>query len=163
PRTTRMLASARRYRERAGGNLFADVLATEQAGARVITRSQHWTAFVPAAARWPVEVHVYPHRHIPDIPALTDAERDDFVGVYLDLLRRFDALYDAPLPYIAAWHQAPVRTGRDLAYLHLQLFSIRRSADKLKYLAGSESGMGAFITDVLPEDVAGRLREVEVR
>lgn len=163
PRTARMLASARRHRERTGRNLFADVLAEEQAGDRVITRSDHWTAFVPAAARWPVEVHLYPHRHVPDIPALADAERDDFVDVYLDLLRRFDALYDAPLPYIAAWHQAPVQAGRDLAYLHLQVFSIRRSADKLKYLAGSESGMGAFITDVLPEDVASRLREVEVR
>jgi UDPglucose--hexose-1-phosphate uridylyltransferase len=45
----------------------------------------------------------------------------------------------------------------------MQLFSIRRAADKLKYLAGSESAMGAFITDVLPEDVADRLRNVEVR
>ena len=49
---------------------------------------------------------------------------------------------------------------RDLAYLHLQVFSIRRAVDKLKYLAGSESGMGAFVTDILPEDVAHRLREV---
>ena len=61
---------------------------------------------------------------------------------------------------IAAWHQAPVHIDRDLAYLHLQVFSIRRAVDKLKYLAGSESGMGAFVTDVLPEDVAHSLREV---
>jgi UDPglucose--hexose-1-phosphate uridylyltransferase len=49
---------------------------------------------------------------------------------------------------------------REHAYLHLQVSSIQRSADKLKYLAGSETGMGAFITDVLPEDVAERLRAV---
>jgi UDPglucose--hexose-1-phosphate uridylyltransferase len=29
----------------------------------------------------------------------------------------------------------------------------------LKYLAGSESGMGVWINDVLPEDAARRLRE----
>ena len=161
PRAQRTLESARRHRHRTSGNLFADVLAMEQrAGVRVVTRSEHWTAFVPVAARWPVEVHLYPHRQVPDLCALSDAERDDFCDVYLDLLRRLDALYDQPLPYISAWHQAPVHVDRDLAYLHLQLFSIRRSPGKLKYLAGSESAMGAFIGDVLPEDTACRLREV---
>ncbi|WP_026874840.1 galactose-1-phosphate uridylyltransferase [Jiangella gansuensis] len=163
PRTARMLESARKHRERTGRNLFADVLAEEQAaGVRVVAQTRHWTAFVPAAARWPVEVHLYPHRQLAAIADLDDPERDEFVHLYLDVLKRFDALYDAPLPYIAAWHQAPVSTGRDLAYLHLQLFSVKRAADKLKYLAGSESGMGAFITDVLPEDVAARLRSSEV-
>jgi UDPglucose--hexose-1-phosphate uridylyltransferase len=161
PRTRRFLDNARRHRDRTGRDLLADVLAEEQStGDRVLRTTEHWTAFVPGFARWPVEVHFYPHRRVPDLPSLTDAERDDFTGIYLDLLRRLDALYDRPLPYIAAWHQAPVRADRDLAYLHLQVFSIRRAADKLKYLAGSESAMGAFITDVLPEDVAARLREV---
>lgn len=159
PRTERMLASARRHDAATGRNLFADVLAAERAdGTRVVLESEHWTAFVPRAARWPIEVHLYPRRRVPDLPALNDEERNDLAGSYLEVLRRFDNLYDRPVPYIAAWHQAPVRTGREHAYLHLQVFSIRRAADKLKYLAGSESAMGAFITDVLPEDVAARLR-----
>ena len=161
PRTARMLASARRHSERTGGNLFADVLGYERKAAeRVVVDSDHWTAFVPAAARWPMEVHLYPQRQVPDLPALDDAERDDLARVYLDVLRRLDRLYDAPLPYIAAWQQAPARVDRDLAYLHLQVFSIRRAANKLKYLAGSESGMGVFINDVTPEAAARRLREV---
>lgn len=160
PRSRLMLGNAARHHERTGRNLFADVLAGERAsGARVVVSSDHWTAFVPAAARWPVEVHVYPNRRVLDIPELTDAERDDFAELYLDVLRRLDALYDMPLPYVAAWHQAPVSDPlREHAYLHLQVSSIQRSADKLKYLAGSETGMGAFITDVLPEAVAERLR-----
>ncbi|OLF06238.1 galactose-1-phosphate uridylyltransferase [Actinophytocola xinjiangensis] len=161
PRTRQMLASAAAHAERTGTNLFADLLAGERkAGTRVVAANEHWTAFVPAAARWPVEVHLYPHRRVPAIPALSDAERDAFTLLYLDVLRRFDALHDRPLPYIAAWHQAPAGPGAEHAYLHLQLSSIQRSADKLKYLAGSESGMGVFITDVLPEDVARRLRSV---
>ena len=40
----------------------------------------------------------------------------------------------------------------------LQVTSPRRAADKLKYLAGSETGMGAFIGDVAPEVSAGRIR-----
>ncbi|WP_263250919.1 galactose-1-phosphate uridylyltransferase [Saccharopolyspora rosea] len=159
PKTERMLRTAEEYRARHGGHVLGDVLAAERAdGRRVVVESEHWTAFVPAAARWPVEVHVVPHRQVPDIPALTDAERDDFAVTYLDVLRRLDGLYERPLPYIAAWHQAPVRTGRDLSWLHLQVFSIRRSADKLKYLAGSESGMAVWVNDVTPEQIADRLR-----
>lgn len=160
PRTDRMLSQARKYADRTGANLFADVLTGEKAtGERIVTTGEYWTAFVPAAARWPFEVHLAPHRQVPDIPALNDAERDEFAAFYPRVLRAFDRLFDTPAPYIAAWHQAPVRTGRDLSYLHLQLFSIRREAGKLKYLAGSESGMGAFINDITPERSARLLAE----
>ncbi|MGH3486851.1 MAG: galactose-1-phosphate uridylyltransferase [Actinopolymorphaceae bacterium] len=172
PRTRRMLASAEAYATRTSGNLFDDLLAAERdAQVRVVAESDHWTAFVPAAARWPVEVHLYPRRRVPDLPALTDAERDDFGPLYLRLLRALDGYFGArgrprestvgvPLPYIAAWHQAPTRVGRDLMSLHLQVFSIRRAPNKLKYLAGSESAMGVWINDVRPEDIATRLREL---
>jgi UDPglucose--hexose-1-phosphate uridylyltransferase len=163
PRTERMLAVARAHRERTGGDLFADVLAAELAGPRVVAAASGWTAFVPAAARWPVEVHVVPHRPVPDLPALTGAERDELALLWLDVLARLDALYGAPLPYVAAWHQAPVRAGRDLARLYLQLFSVRRAAGKLKFLAGTEAGLGVFSNDVLPEDCARRLRAAPAR
>ena len=160
PRTEKMLAVA----AAAGGPIMGEVLAAERAsGKRVIAESAHWTAFVPEAARWPVEVHLVPHRHVPDLPALTPEEREDFSRLYLKVLGRLDGLYDRELPYIAAWHQAPVSEGRDLAWLHLQVFSILRSADKLKYLAGSESGMAVWINDVTPESLADRLRAAPAR
>ena len=159
PRTRRMLDAARRHRERTWRNLFADLLAAELAdGSRIVNSSEHWVAFVPAAARWPVEVHIYPRRQVPDLPALDEAERDDFARIYRAVLRAMDNLYDLPLPYISAWHQAPVRIDRDLAYLHLEVFSVKRAANKLKFLAGSESGMGVFINDVTPEQAAASLR-----
>jgi UDPglucose--hexose-1-phosphate uridylyltransferase len=49
---------------------------------------------------------------------------------------------------------------RPSGHLHLQLTSPRRAADKLKFLAGSEAAMGAFINDTTPESVAERLRAV---
>ncbi|GLW31385.1 galactose-1-phosphate uridylyltransferase [Actinoplanes regularis] len=160
-RTAAMLRAAARHAEKTGGrNLYADVLAAEQeAKVRVIAANDHWTAYVPAAARWPFEVQLAPHRQVPDLPALTDAERDAFGPLYLDILRRFDGLFGKPMPYISAWHQAVVGEGRELGYLHLQLFSIRRAADKLKFLAGSESAMGAFVSDVVPEKAAQLLRD----
>jgi UDPglucose--hexose-1-phosphate uridylyltransferase len=161
PRTRVQLDSVRRHLELTGRNLYDDVVAAELAdGRRVVLETEHWVAFVPFAARWPVEVHLYPRRRVPDLAALSDAERDDLAVAYLDLLRRGDAFFGIPLPYIAAWHQAPVQVDRDLGSLHLELFSVQRSADKLKYLAGSESAMGAFVNDREPEAVAARLRKV---
>lgn len=143
------------------GKLFGEILDAERvAGTRVITSNEHWTAFVPAAARWPYEVQLFPHRQVPDIPALDDAERDAFVDVYLDVLGRFACRFDTPMPYIASWNQAPTHGGRDEWWLHLQLFSFRRAPGKLKYLAGSESGMNVFINDTSPEVVAESLRAV---
>ncbi|MBU2668764.1 galactose-1-phosphate uridylyltransferase [Actinoplanes bogorensis] len=160
PRTRSMLAAAANYKERTGGDLYTDVLAAERAdGARIVASNEHWTAYVPAAARWPFEVQLAPHRKVADIPALSDAERDAFGPLYLDVLRRFDGLFGKPMPYISAWHQAVVGEGRELGYLHLQLFTIRRAADKLKYLAGSESAMGFFVNDVVPEKAAQMLRD----
>ena len=176
PRTERMLAAVTAHRRRTGRNLFDDLLATELAargtpGDRVVIAGEHWTAFVPYAAHWPYEVHLYPNRRVADLLALGDDERAEFCVVYLDLLRRFDLLFEGPetagrerTPYIAAWHQSPVGSGGpggggELA-LHLELFTIRRTVGKLKFLAGSESGMDVFINDVSPETAAQRLREV---
>ncbi|WP_344066808.1 galactose-1-phosphate uridylyltransferase [Microbacterium pumilum] len=155
PRTMSLLASI----DREGPDLFARILEFEQGSGRVILTGQHWTAFVPFAARWPLEVHLMPHRHVPDLAATTPEERDELAPLYLRLLRGVDALYDSPTPYIAAWHQAPVHRGRDTARLHLQLTSPRRAADKLKFLAGSEAAMGAWIGDIPPETSAARLRD----
>lgn len=160
PRTERIRAAVRRHRERTGEDLHSTLLKSElEAGTRVVAETPHWVAFVPGAARWPVEVHVYPRRRVRTLADLDSVERVGLAKVYLDLLRRFDRLYESPLPYIAAWHQGAVHDPEELDQLHLQLFSIRRTADKLKYLAGSESGMGAFVTDALPEAVAQRLRD----
>jgi len=158
PRTTRVLAAVRRHALATGKNLFDEVLANEQDdGTRLVIAGEHWTAFVPHAAKWPFEVHLYPTIRVPNLTALSDAAKTEFCSLYLDLFRRFDALFGIPMPYISGWHQAPSGTEEEFA-LHLEIFSIRRTADKLKFLAGSESGMDAFISDVVPESAAERLR-----
>ena len=109
PRTATMLARAAEHRERTGRLLLRDVLDAERAdGSRVVLAGEHWTAYVPFAARWPVEVHLAPHRDVPDLPALNDDERDELSHVYLELLQRLDRYYvdddggPVRLPYIAA-------------------------------------------------------------
>jgi UDPglucose--hexose-1-phosphate uridylyltransferase len=156
PRTAAMMAQAAKHK---GDNLFADLLAAEIAeGSRIVARSELFTAFVPFAARWPVEVHIYPNRFVHNLIELTNAELDDFTSMYRDVLRRFDRMYSSPLPYISALHQYDGTEALREGYFHVELMSIRRSTTALKYLAASESAMDAFITDVVPEAVAARLR-----
>ncbi len=159
PRTQRLIDSVETY----GPSLFADILASEQAGDRLIFQGEHWSAFVPFAARWPIEVHMLPHRQIPDFAATSLEERDELAVLYRRLLRGIDEIYTTPTPYIAAWHQAPVNVHRDDIRLMLQITSPRRAEDKLKFLAGSEAAMGAWIGDVTPEQAAATIKDAVER
>jgi UDPglucose--hexose-1-phosphate uridylyltransferase len=59
-----------------------------------------------------------------------------------------------------AIHQRPSDGEPHAGYhLHLEFYPPNRSAEKLKYLAGSEAGAGVFINDTLPEETAARLRQ----
>jgi UDPglucose--hexose-1-phosphate uridylyltransferase len=166
PKMDRAVARAAEHQARTGRNLFDDLLEREAAGERVIEENEHWLAFTPYAARWPYEAHLYPKRRVADFTELDDAQRTAFAPIYLSLLRRFDGLFPAPdgtpgrTPYIAAWHQAPKRAAGAQAQiaLHAEIFTVRRAPGKLKYLAGSESGMGAFASDTTPESAAVALR-----
>jgi UDPglucose--hexose-1-phosphate uridylyltransferase len=155
PTTRALLRSIDSY----GPALMGDILEFEAKSERVLIAGEHCTVFVPFAARWPLEVHLLTHRHVPDLAETTDAERDEIAVLYRRILRALDRLYDTPTPYIAAWHQAPVYEARDTIRLMLQVTSPRRAADKLKFRAGSETAMGAFIGDIVPEAAATKLRE----
>ncbi|SDS92391.1 UDPglucose--hexose-1-phosphate uridylyltransferase [Brevibacterium sandarakinum] len=160
PHTVITSARAVQHRRETGRPLMGDVLAFERSsGERMVLESAHFSAFVPFAARWPIEVHIVPHRQVLGIDDLDDAERDDLARIYPEVLRRIDGLYSTPTPYIAAWHQAPVNCeDRSAEWMHLEITSPRRAENKLKFLAGSEAAMGAFVGDVSAEETAARLR-----
>ncbi len=123
-------------------------------------QNEHWVAFVPFAARWPVEVHLYPRRQVRDLTGLDGVERAALAGLYLEVITRMEGVFEDTLPAITGVHQAPVHAADTDFRLHLEVLSIRRDVGKLKYLAGSESAMGAFVNDITPEVTAQRLRAV---
>ena len=54
--------------------------------------------------------------------------------------------------------QSPARGDHRYFHFHIDFLPIQRSAVKLKYLAGIESGCGTFLNDTRPEDEAEKLR-----
>ena len=163
PRVEKMLSAAERYQKEFGKNLFDETLNRELIEkSRIVTQNDHWVAYVPYAARYPFEIHLAPLAHVADLAELNKEQCDSYPAIALEVMRRLDGVFGIPMAYIAAWHQAPVREGRDLLRLHWQVTSVRRAPGKLKYLAGSESAMGAFIMDVTPEQSAEQLRAVKL-
>jgi UDPglucose--hexose-1-phosphate uridylyltransferase len=163
PRTERMLAVAQSHRTKTGRVLMDDIVSREiNDKVRIVAENAHWVAYVPFASRYPYEIHVAPKKRVPDFAELNDEQAAALPSITKEVLSRLDGVYGIPMPYMASWHQAPVAMGRDLLGLHLQITSVRRTPDKLKYLAGSESGVGAFVMDMAPEQSAEQLKAVKL-
>jgi UDPglucose--hexose-1-phosphate uridylyltransferase len=165
---------------RLGGCAPCALLAQElQDGARVVHESDATVTFVPRAARWAYEAHVVLREHRASLSACSPGELDDLADALQALTRGYDAIFARPFPYVMAVHQAPTGEGRGAfaagparpreapvppvaagqGHLHVEFYPPLRTADKLKYLAGSEQGAGTFISDTLPEESAETLRE----
>ena len=163
PRPKKELQAAREYRsENAGRCLHCEVLAQEhEDGRRIVAKGEHFTAFIPFYAHFPYEVHVCARRCAPSIADLGTEERWELARVLKRLLVGYDRLFGFSLPYMMAMHQAPTDGGdyEGTAHFHIEFYPPNRTADKLKYLAGSETGAGAYIMDALPESTAQTLKE----
>ncbi|MDP9419701.1 MAG: galactose-1-phosphate uridylyltransferase [Actinomycetota bacterium] len=161
PRPRLELETAAAHLERHGTCVLCDVVGRERAdGIRVVGHNRSFLAFVPFAARFPYEVHIVSQRHAASLLDLTDPERLALAEMLQAVAAGYDRLFGFPLPYIMSMHQAPTDDGQHqaISHLHLELTPLHRSADRLKYLAGSELGAGAFINDTAPEATAMRLR-----
>jgi UDPglucose--hexose-1-phosphate uridylyltransferase len=160
PIPAREVVNGRRHQQSTGRCLWCDLAEQEVSdGRRLVSVGDTWIAGVPFFARWPYEVHLQPRRHIGWLHELAEAEVDGLASALLDVLRAYDALFGFSMPYVMAIHQRPVDRGdHDAYHLHVELYPPHRTATKLKYLAGSEAGGGAFINDSLPEETAPQLR-----
>lgn len=165
PLLAREVSSAQEHRARTGGCLWCALLEQEtNDGRRVIAETERWLAGVPFFARWPYEVHLAPREHLGWLHELDEGGLSDLARLLKTVLLKYDALFGFSLPYIMAIHQRPTDGGdHDGYHLHIEFYPPNRTETKLKYLAGSEAGAGAFINDTLPEETAARLRELEPR
>ncbi|MFO0614435.1 MAG: galactose-1-phosphate uridylyltransferase [Polyangiaceae bacterium] len=157
------LAHQRRYHEASGRGLLADHLQKELTdGRRVVASRPSAVSIVPVCARYAYELWVAPLRPAPLLTDLTDAEVADLAAVLKESLQKLDGLWNIPMPYILAIHQAPTDgVVHPYAHVHVEIYPALRMPNRLKYLAGSETGAGAFTADTIPEEKAAELRAVD--
>jgi UDPglucose--hexose-1-phosphate uridylyltransferase len=153
------LDAARLHLDMTGRCLHCELIERESSGPRAVFASDDMAAFVPNAARWPYEVHLYPRRHLGSIAELDERERGELAAALQMAVRVYDRHFGFSTPYVMAMHQAPTDgQARPEAHLHLEFYPPHRRGDRLKVLAGVELGAGTFVNDTRPEDTAAKLR-----
>ncbi len=163
PYVERELGAAQGYFGERGECVYCNVLEGEKAdGRRIVEENEHFTAFVPFAARFPSEIQIYARRHVSKLANLSDAEKTGLAHLMNVVRRKYDALYKMPMPLMMVVRQEPVRGEHPYFHFHIEFFPIQRSATKLKYLAGVETGAGTFLADTVPEMRAAELRDVKI-
>ncbi|MBV6457280.1 MAG: Galactose-1-phosphate uridylyltransferase [Fimbriimonadaceae bacterium] len=156
------LAAESKHFAQSESSLMDDWLREELQGPRTLEFNESFAAVVPYFARYPYEVWIAPLRPIRSLADCDPSELDHFSAILHSTVRRYDLLFGFSLPYIMAIHQKPAKGDWPFTRLHVEFYPPNRTESKLKYLAGSEAGAGAYINDTLPEETAKRLREIPV-
>ncbi len=130
-------------------------------GERLVTEGDDFTAWVPFAPTFPVAIEIAPRERVPDLPAMDAVARAAFAETLVDVLARLDRLFGEPLPYMLWLNQAPaVPELRSEAWFNVEIVSPFRAAGVQRFIAGAEVASEEYFNPVVPEDLAGRLREL---
>ena len=161
PIIARELSQSESHHAKSGRCLICDIADEERRGGRVVIENDAFVAYAPFFARYPYEVHVASRRHLGSLSDITANERRELAVTLKQLLTAYDRVFDRSFPYMMLIHQRPTDgNSHEHYHFHIEFLPLLRTASKQKYLAGSESGAGVFITDLLPEDTAERLRSL---
>jgi UDPglucose--hexose-1-phosphate uridylyltransferase len=129
------------------------------AGDRAVATVVGWTAYVPWAPVFPVELQIAPTEQVPDLPTLGDAGRDEMAHLLVDVFERLDRLYERPLPSMMWLNQRPTTgTGYDDAWFNIELVSPWRAPGVPRFIAAAEVASNEYFNPVDPADLASRLR-----
>jgi UDPglucose--hexose-1-phosphate uridylyltransferase len=123
---------------------------------RIVSQSEHFSAFIPYAAFSPFHLWIVPRHHRASFLGTSAEELQDLSHILREVLRKiYFGLNDPDFNYII--RSAPEHEHRP-AYLHWYVSVIPR----VTRTAGFELGSGMFINTTLPEESARFLREVMV-
>lgn len=161
PTVALRVANERAHLGSNGRSLWDAWMEEEAGGPREVWRNDRFAAIVPFFARYPFEVWVVPFAPLPSLEPMQPVDMDALAEILLEVARRYDALFGFSLPYMMAMHHAP--RGHEGGRFFVEFLPPHRTAEKLKFLAGSEACAGAFINDTLAEESAARLRDASPR
>jgi UDPglucose--hexose-1-phosphate uridylyltransferase len=153
------------YYKKHGSHLLEDILGKELSyQQRIIEVNDHFVAFVPYFARFVFETYIVPKKHVAFIDQLDNEKLDALACIFKNTMVRFDNLFDTSFPNITMHQNGPTdgKEESSLFHYHIEFYPPMRSPDKLKYLAGFESGGGNIINPVKPEEAAAQLRNASI-
>ncbi len=122
-----------------------------EAEERVVRDDGDWVTHVPFAAGYPFATLVAPRTHVEDLPSLAGAGRDGLAAALIDIVGRYDRMYDDPLPYLMWIHPG--------VHLHVHFAPMHRAPGVLRYVASAEVGAQQLFNPLAPEAAAAQLRQ----
>lgn len=159
------LQNCKSYYQEHGRSLLQDMNAAElESGERIIFENDSFISYIPHFTDYPFGVFIVSKLGTNHLGAISDSEQRDLASMLKHITGAFDQLFNKPFPYMMCVHQTPVNlkeyddTG-DYYDLHIEFYPPLRSADKIKWMASSESGAGAAANTAFVEDSAKQLRE----
>jgi UDPglucose--hexose-1-phosphate uridylyltransferase len=98
--------------------------------------------------------------HPTDLPTLDDAGWAGLATILVDVLERFDRLFDAQTSHMLWIHQRPFDGGDPpQARLRVEIVTPWRAPHVTRYIAACELGSGVYFNPILPEEAAQSLRD----
>ena len=120
-----------------------------------------WVVVVPYWAVWPFETLLLPKENVKYIQYISPAQKINLASILMQLLTKYDNLFEIPFPYSMGWHPAPNSPNKNEHWLlHAHFYPpLLRSATVKKYLVGYEM-LGEAQRDITAEQAAERLRNL---
>lgn len=121
----------------------------------VLFADELWRIEVPSAMRMPYQTRLVPNRHVHDVAHLRDDEVQRGSTLMQEIVRTYDSYFGLRTALVMALYQ-DISRGSSY-HLRWDFLPIDRGPGKIKYLAGSELAMDAFVVDMTPEFVWSEL------
>ncbi|RVU85813.1 galactose-1-phosphate uridylyltransferase [Leucothrix sargassi] len=142
--------------------MLLDLIARDEYQASLkVSETEHFVAVIPYFARFAYECWIIPKQAVKHIGEMSDAQRDDLALLYQAMAKSYNVLFQRESPNISLMYNAPCDDHQDNQHwqFHFIMQPPLREPDKLKYLAGFESGTANIVNPVQPEVAAQRLRD----
>ena len=141
--------------------LLALISRDEYKDSLIITENKHFIAIVPYFARFAYECWIIAKKDIQHIGQLDNDALDNLASIYQKMAKTYNVLFQRESPNISLMYNAPCDDHEDNKHwqFHFVMQPPLREPDKMKYLAGFESGSNNIVNPVQPENAAERLRE----
>ena len=141
--------------------LLLDLIARDEyKQSLIVSENKDYVVIVPYFARFAYETWIIPKRKANHIGQLNDNEVENFALIYQQMAKTYNVLFQRESPNISLMYNSPCDGHPDNEHwqLHLIMQPPLREPDKLKYLAGYESGSANIVNPVQPEVAAESLR-----
>lgn len=158
------LRNCQQYFLKQGNNLFDDLIEAEQAAQqRIIFENDSFICVIPYFTDYPYGVFIIAKQSIISLSDFSEKQNEDLARCIKNITGAFEFLFARPFPYMMCVHQASCNNTIFLEQekyyrFHIEFYPPLRAADKIKWLASSETGAGAAANPRLVEETTQELK-----